>query len=69
MASFPDKFVIELSSQDRRRIDRLTKAIESLAEGHKPRIVIHNHRSAETGEFVSEEEADENPSTTVRERR
>ena len=99
MARVVDKIVVEveLSAQDRRRIDRITKAVEALVK-HKsatwtnsrvPSQAIHNHdpesartaeltqeteralrefhRSAETGQFVTEEEARENPSTTVRE--
>lgn len=92
MARLVDKIEIELSAQDRRRIDRITKAVEALVKQNKSvtwvnhrndpeaarfeelaretdRALHEFHRSAETGQFVSEEEADENPSTTVKEQR
>lgn len=68
---------IEFSPQARRQLDRLTKAIESLAKSQKGDIVFNNHiedtvdrevyRDAVTGEYVTRAYAEAHPDTTVKE--
>lgn len=55
---------------------RAPNAVENTEDGGEDRAIVDRepdtdeqivHRSAESGQFVSEEEAEENPATTVRE--
>lgn len=77
MAQRPDKVEVEvnLSPQDRRRIDRITKAVEALVKQGKSTTWTNNpdaattdiYRDAVSGNFVTKEYAMENPNTTVKE--
>lgn len=77
MATLPNKVVIEFSVVDRRRIDRLTKALEAIGKSREVTIT-HNYqqgirsaaevyRDAVSGNYVTKEYAEENPDTTVKE--
>lgn len=78
MAGIGNPVNISFGDQDRRRIDRLTKAIERLAKvkEHPPVVNASNvgtprkadvYRDAGTGEYVTKSWAESHPGTTVKE--